>query len=294
MISRQLYLWFILMRPKSWLASLSPVLAGGALAMAEGFWNWPIWIITALTAMLLQAIANLANDFFDYRHGFDLPKNGESLRIIKSGLLNPRAFAAVISVLSIIAVMLGLVLVWHGGWPILVIGVAALGAAFLYSAGPWPMTAHAMGEAAVVFFFGLMAGGGAYYLQTGVVTGTALLLSLAPGLISAGIMMVNNYRDLAIDRQTGKTTLAGLMGAIWFRRLFVLVILAAYLVVVLTALLTPKVSLWALLALLSLPLAFKVIRDVYTKTGPALSATVISTALLNFITSLLLSFGLQL
>lgn len=244
--------------------------------------------------MLLQAIANLANDFFDYKHGFDIPGRRGPLRIMQNGLVKPRTFITVIAVMSFMAVLLGLILVGYGDWPILIIGGVSLAFAFLYSAGPWPLSTHALGEAASVFFFGLVAGGGAYYLQARSINITVLALSLTPGLLNACIMMVNNYRDLALDRQSGKTTLFGRTGAVWARRIYAIAIAAAYLVVVLAVLRAPAVSPWALLAFLSLPLALKLIRDIYTKQGSVLNVTLAQTALLNFCTSLLLAAGLQL
>lgn len=293
-MASQFTIWLLAIRPKTLLAALSPVLVGGAYAWAQGFCHLPVWILTAATAMLLQVIANLANDFFDYKHGFDIPGRSGPLRIMQNGLVKPQTFAAVIATLSFVAVILGLVLVWYGGWPILILGGLSLAFAFLYSAGPWPLSTHAMGEAASVFFFGLVAGGGAYYLQTGAINATVLVLSLTPGLLTAGIMMVNNYRDLELDRQSGKTTLFGILGAARARRVYAGAITAAYIVVVLCVIFSPRVSPWALLAFLSLPLGFKVIRDIYTKQGSVLNITLAHTALLDFFTALLLAVGLQL
>lgn len=289
----KLSIWLIAIRPKTLLASLSPVLVGGACAWAQGFCHLPVWVLTAVTAMLLQIIANLANDFFDYKHNFDLPGRQGPLRIMQNGLVSPQIFFAVIVALSFVVVLPGLILVWHGGWPILVLGVVSLAFAFLYSAGPWPLATHAMGEAATVFFFGLVAGGGAYYLQAGAINITVLALSLVPGLLTAGVMIVNNYRDLELDRKSGKTTLFVILGAPWARRLYGAFISVAYLIVVLAAVFVPEISPWVLLALLSLPLGLKLIRDVYTKRGFVLNVTLAQTALLTFVTSLLLAAGLQ-
>lgn len=293
MSAPRLSIWLLAIRPKTLLAALSPVLLGGACAWAQGFRHPAVWMLTAVTAMLLQAIANLANDYFDYKHGFDIPGRQGPLRIMQNGLVKPKTFAKVIALLALLAVLLGLILVWHGGWPILIVGAVSLAFAFLYSAGPWPLSTHALGEAASVFFFGLVAGGGAYYLQTGGLNLTVLVLSLVPGFIIAGIMMVNNYRDLDLDRQSGKTTLFGLIGPARSRHVYAAAIIAAYVIIALTTILSPMVSAWSWLAFLSLPLGLKVIHDIYTKHGSALNTTLAQTALLSFITCLLLAVGLQ-
>lgn len=294
MIVSQFSIWLLAIRPKTLLAALSPVLLGGACAWAQGFCHLPVWILTAVTAILLQIIANLANDFFDYKHGFDIPGRQGPLRIMQNHLVKPQNFVAVIAAMSLAVVLLGLGLAWYGGWPILIVGGVSLSFAFLYSAGPWPLSTHAMGEVASLFFFGLVAVGGAYFLQAGTINATVLTLSLTPGLLTAGIMMINNYRDLELDRQSGKTTLFGLIGAAWARRIYTASIIAAYLIVALVALFATVISRWTLLAFLSLPLGLKVIFDIYTKQGSALNITLAQTALLNFCTSLLLAVGLQL
>lgn len=293
MATSKFSIWLMAIRPKTLLAALSPVILGGACAWMQDFRYIPVWVLTALTAMLLQAIANLANDYFDYKHGFDIPGRQGPLRIMQNGLVKPKTFMMVIALFSLVAAGLGLVLVWYGGWPILLVGAVSLAFAFLYSAGPWPLATHAMGEAASVFFFGLVAGGGTYYLQTGGLNLTVLVLSLVPGFIIAGIMMVNNYRDLDLDRQSGKTTLFGIVGPIWARRIFAASIIAAYVIIALTISLSPLVSVWAGLAFLSLPLGIKVIHDIYTRHGLILNTTLAQTALLSFLTCLLLAVGLQ-
>lgn len=284
--------WLLAIRPKTLLASLSPVLVGGALAWSQGCRNMATWVLTALTAMLLQAIANVANDYFDYKHGYDLPGRSGPVRITQSGLASQKTVVAILVIMSLAAVILGLLLVWRGGWPILLAGVVSLAFAFLYSAGPWPLASHAMGEAASIFFFGLVAGGGTYYLQTKSINITVLVLSLTPGLLIACIMLVNNYRDMEHDRQSGKITLANLLGAERSQTLYVGMVVMAYLIVAVTVAVSAAVFLPAMLALFSLPLALKVINDMYTKTGRDLNATLTQTALLAFITSLLLGLGL--
>lgn len=291
--SNKIKVWLGSVRPKTLLASLSPVLVGGAYAWAQGISNWPVWILTAVTAMLLQIIANLANDFFDYKHGFDIPGSQGALRIMQTGLIKPQTFTFVTSMLSFLTVLSGSVLVWLSGWPILIIGVASLAFAFLYSAGPWPLSSHAMGEVAAVFFFGLVAGGGTYFLQTNDISVTVLALSLIPGFLNACIMMANNYRDLNSDRQSGKITLFSLTGRNWARRIYAASIIAAYVIILLVVIVIHEVSYWTLLAFLSLPLGLKVTHDIYTKNGSILNTTVVQTALLNFCTSLLLIVGLQ-
>lgn len=284
-------IWLCAIRLKTLPAAFCPVMVGGSLAYAQGCFYWPTWCLTALTAMLLQAIANLANDYFDYRHGFDQPGRQGPLRIMQNGLAKPRTFIMVIGAMSAAAVLMGAVLVWYGGWPILVVGVISLAFAFLYSAGPYPLSTHALGEAASLVFFGLVAGGGAYYLQAGHISLLALALSCIPGLLNACIMLVNNYRDIELDRAYGKTTLATLLGPGKARMVYVGFVITAYLIG-LAAVLTRSIPPAGLLVLLTLPLAVKLIRDMYTKLGQPLNTTLAKTALLNLLACLLLSAGL--
>ncbi|MFZ1444446.1 MAG: UbiA family prenyltransferase, partial [Candidatus Dechloromonas phosphoritropha] len=106
----------------------------------------------------------------------------------------------------------GIYLVWHGGWPIVVIGLASLAAGWAYTGGPAPIAYRPLGEVFVFIFFGLVAVGGSYYLQTLTLTPVVLTAATLVGLHAAAVITVNNYRDRDGDARNGKNTLAVLLG----------------------------------------------------------------------------------
>lgn len=120
---------------------------------------------------------------------------------------------AVIILMAVTCALGCSLLIW-GGWWLIPIGIAIAVFAIAYSAGPWPLSHHGLGEIAVVIFFGILPVTLTAYLQTGSwsVLPLALPLSLALGLMIANIMIVNNYRDYDDDRKVGKRTLAVIIG----------------------------------------------------------------------------------
>jgi 1,4-dihydroxy-2-naphthoate octaprenyltransferase len=112
----------------------------------------------------------------------------------------------------VIAALIGGWLIARGGWPIASIGLGGLAVAIGYTAGPWPLAYHALGEAFVFLFFGPLAVLGTELLQTGRASSMGLLASLPVGLLATAILLVNNVRDVESDRRTGKRTLVVRLG----------------------------------------------------------------------------------
>ena len=108
-------------------------------------------------------------------------------------------------------------LAWRGGWPIFVAGIASATAAMAYSGGPRPISYTPFGDFVVWLFFGLVAVGGTYYLQTLTLSPGVLVAATMVGLPAAAVLVVNNYRDLDPDRAVGKRTLAVCLGPAFSR-----------------------------------------------------------------------------
>ncbi|MFZ9023355.1 MAG: 1,4-dihydroxy-2-naphthoate octaprenyltransferase, partial [Anaerohalosphaeraceae bacterium] len=152
------------------------------------------------------------NDYFDYVKWADTEERTGPLRATQAGLVSPVAMMrASIGVFGL-AALLGLYLISKGGWPILVVGVLSILSGILYTAGPFPLGYLGMGEIFVLFFFGPVAVGGTYYLQTRAINPLIIMAGLAPGLISTAILAVNNLRDRRTDKTAGKKTLAVRLG----------------------------------------------------------------------------------
>ena len=145
---------------------------------------------------LLQIGSNFANDYFDFFKGADTSDRVGPVRATAAGLLTPSAMRTGMIVVFGAAILVGLYLVWVGGWPIFWLGVAALVAAIAYTGGPFPFGYYGLGDLFVFIFFGLVGVGGTYYLQADQVSPVALIAASAVGLLVTNILVVNNLRDI--------------------------------------------------------------------------------------------------
>ncbi|MBI5121832.1 MAG: 1,4-dihydroxy-2-naphthoate octaprenyltransferase [Rhodospirillales bacterium] len=201
------------MRPRTLTIAVSPVLTGSGLALADIGHVDPVVALAALIgAVAIQAGTNLYNDVADFLKGGDQPMRQGPARVTAQGWASPGQVKLAASVCFVLAVLSGMLLVHAGGWPILALGLTSLLTGWSYSFGPRPIAYTPLGEIFVVAFFGLGAVGGSYYLQTQTLTGPVVSVSLALGLIGAGVLMANNYRDLEPDRLVGRRTLAIMIG----------------------------------------------------------------------------------
>ena len=287
MVPGRLQAWFLACRPKTLSVSLSPVLVGTAVAWHDsGALLWLPLLAAALGAACIQIGTNLFNDVGDFLRGTDTPERLGPKRATAEGWLTPGKVRAGAWLSFALAFLCGIYLVRHGGWPIVAIGLASLAAGWAYTGGPKPIAYGPLGEAFVFVFFGLVAVGGSYYLQTLSLTSTALLAATLVGIHAAAVITVNNYRDLDGDAKNGKNTLAVRLGRPATRRLYAAEMLAPYaLLPLLGGLGWP-----AALPLLSLPLALRLIRRFYGEPpGPVFNAILAATAGLQLSFALLLT-----
>jgi len=191
-----------------------------------------------------------------------------------------------------VAVGAGLYLAAVAGWELLVVGAASILAGVLYTGGPRPYGYEGLGELFVFLFFGVVAVGGSYFVQTEDLRWEAVALGVPVGLLAAAILVVNNIRDVDTDRRAGKRTLAVKLGRERARMLFVAMVVVAFLVPVL---LVPALSAWLLLPLAAFPLVPPLVRTVRSRTdGPALNGALAATGRLLAVYSLLLAGGVLL
>mgnify|MGYP001764483741 FL=1 len=289
MTPSRLQAWFLACRPKTLSVSLSPVLVGTAVAWHDTHaLLWLPLLAAALGAALIQIGTNLFNDAGDFVRGTDAPGRLGPKRAAAEGWLSVRAIRLGAWLSFALAFACGIYLVWHGGWPIVAIGLASLAAGWSYTGGPRPIAYGPLGEFFVFIFFGIVAVGGSYYLQTLTLTPTALLAATLVGIHAAAVITVNNYRDLDGDKANGKNTLAVRLGRPATRHVYTAELLAPY------ALLAPLTGLgWpVVLPLLSLPLAASlIVRFRRESPGPVFNAILAATAGLQFAFALLLSIA---
>ena len=283
--------WKLAIRPRTLPAAAAGVIIGSAVAWRDGFFRLDAALACLFTALLLQIGSNLANDVFDFERGTDTPERLGPVRVTQAGLLTPSQVKYGMVIVFVLAALLGLYLAWLGGWPIILIGLAAILSAIAYTAGPFPLGYHGLGDLFVFIFFGLASVAGTYYVQAGFISTAAWWMTIPPGLIITAILVVNNLRDLENDRQAGKRTLAVILGEQATKKQYLICMMAAYLVMPLAA--SIGILPWyALLTWASLPMAIRSTRLVFTTQGRPLNAALAGTGQVALLFSILFWIGL--
>lgn len=223
--------WILAIRPKTLFASLAPVLLGLAVAFTETkSINAQIAFVTALCALFLQISSNLANDYLDALKGVDNHARLGPTRVTSSGLIPASTMKNALILTLFISLLLGVILMLHGGPFIMLIGLLSLYFAYGYTGGPYPLSYMGLGEVAAFLFFGIIAVVGTHYLQTGFFSKLAVILGAGPGFISACILAINNLRDIKSDTESHKRTIAVRFGEKFQRRLCLLLILGSFVI----------------------------------------------------------------
>ena len=267
--------WTLAARPRTLPAALTPVITGTAVAFhgsGGGGIHWPSAVLALVTALLLQIAANFANDALDFRRGADTVERLGPVRITASGLISSATMLRATALALLLATASGLPLAIRGGWPMFLIGAAAIICAVAYTGGPFPLGYLGLGEVFVFIFFGLAGVAGTAYVQTRDLTGLALAASVPIGALAAGILVVNNLRDLRTDAQAGKRTVAVRLGDRRTR--------LEYKALLLIAIVTPPIlwsagwlGWWWLITLVWVPVAGRLWSDITTRSGKQLNAT---------------------
>ncbi len=206
--------WILAARPKTLPAALSPIILGLGYCYHLGLnINFETAGITLFCTLLLQISSNFINDYYDGINGVDTEDRIGPTRVTSAGLLTPGAIKSGFIATLGLAFLLGLHLMSIGGLPIIIIGVSSIFFAWAYTGGPFPLSKKGLGEVAALIFFGPVAVWGTVWLQNPKDFDLMpIYLGLGPGLISAGILAINNLRDINSDAKTTKKTIAVLIG----------------------------------------------------------------------------------
>ena len=254
--------WYQALRPRVFTATYVPMGLAGIVALDDGIFEAPVFLLALIGTLLLQSAANLINEYADYRRGADRLKEAGQGMTIKRKLLKPRTvlYGAVLTTLS--GCVIGLTLLAQSGPLLWLIGIGGVLVAITYTAGPFPLAYHGLGEIAVAIFMGPAIIVGAYYVMSPEVSQARIvelcLISLPIAFMVAAILHANNIRDMEADRAVNKRTLAVIFGIRFARAEFIFLVIGAY---VAQLLLTAAGFLPAptLLTLITLPEALRLI-----------------------------------
>lgn len=277
-------------RPKTLPAAFSPVIVG--TAAAERFIPWRA-AAAFVVATALQIAVNYANDLSDAERGVDDHRRVGPRRAVASGLITPSQMKVAIVVALLVAAAGGGALAVAVGPQLLVVGSLCMIAALAYSGGPRPYASAGLGEIFVFVFFGLIATAGSAYVHDERVTGLAVVCAIPIGLLATAILVANNLRDITTDGAAGKRTLAVRIGQARTRRLYLTLVVFAFLATFGIA--AAARSGFPLVALAAIPVALRPTRLVLRSDEPGqLIAALGGSARTELAYAILLAIGLWL
>ncbi len=281
--------WLEGARPRTLPNAIAPVIAGTG---AAGFLGDAVWwkaLLALVVSLSLILGVNFANDYSDGIRGTDDDRVGP-LRLVGSGLASPAAVKLAAFACFGVGGVAGAVLSLTSAPWLILVGLACVAGAWFYTGGKKPYGYLGFGEIAVFVFFGLVAVLGTEFVQAGRVDSAGWLAACAVGSYSSAVLVANNLRDIPTDRESGKITLAVRLGDARTRVLFsVLVAVPTVLGLALAAVATP----WALLSLVSAPLALRAALPVVRGgQGPALIPALAQTGLAMLVWSIGAAIGL--
>jgi len=260
---------FLATRPNHLVAGAAPVIVGSCLGYATvGSFNVLLFALALPAIMLLQAGANMANDYFDHVSGNDwanknpTPFSGGS-RFIQEGLLTPKAMLlAALSALAFGCAIGVVILMLTQSLFILVLGLLGLLGGYFYTARPIQLGYRAVGEFVIFLLFGLLPVYGSYYLQTQRIDVVALTPGILVGILIFLVILVNEFPDVAADTAVNKKTLIVVLGIPTSAWIYRVALIASFVIAIAAALLYPPMFYAGLLYMLTLPAAIAVLKAV--------------------------------
>jgi 1,4-dihydroxy-2-naphthoate octaprenyltransferase len=291
--------WISAIRPRTLPLALASILMGSFMAASNHEYDgWVLWL-AGLTTVCLQILSNLANDYGDSVHGADHSDREGPKRSVQMGLITPREMRTGIWITSLLAFLLGTVLLIHVFSTLnammavfLFLGIGAIFAALGYTIGKNPYGYAGLGDLFVLVFFGLVGVLGTYFLHTQKLQWQQVLPALSTGFLATAVLNVNNIRDIDSDRHAGKKSIPvriGRQNAFYYH----IFLLTGALVTATLYMSFHFQHLYQFAYLITTPLFYQNILDIKKKTRPDLldpSLKKLSLSILLF--TLLFGFGL--
>ena len=211
-MKRTIKIWIECARLRTLPVSVAGVIMASGIAVLYHRFEWLPALLCFAFAVLAQVVSNFANEYYDFRRGTDKKGRVGPRRGVTEGDITPgQLLRATIGTLAV-ACAVGCCLIPFGGWWLIPVGILIAIFAFAYSAGPYPLSYHGLGDVAVLVFFGLVPVNLTFYLQAGYFAPLAILASVTIGLMGVNVLLVNNYRDVDDDREAHKRTTVVIFG----------------------------------------------------------------------------------
>ncbi|MFQ5752549.1 MAG: 1,4-dihydroxy-2-naphthoate polyprenyltransferase [bacterium] len=253
--SNNLQSWLSAFRLRTLPLATASISLGSFLAASENSFQWQTAILCFLTAVILQILSNLANDYGDSLHGADSTHRQGPQRAVQSGKISKSAMRIALILFILLALIMGYILIREESVIFYVLGILAVIAALTYTIGPNPYGYAGLGDIFVLIFFGIIGVFGSYYLQTHAFNVQIFFPAIACGLFCVAVLNINNIRDLKSDKLAGKNTIPVRLGETKARIYHWLLLLTGLTCALIFTFLNYK-SVWQFLFLINIPLLF--------------------------------------
>ncbi|GAA4025972.1 1,4-dihydroxy-2-naphthoate octaprenyltransferase [Flavobacterium cheonhonense] len=235
--------WVEAARVRTLPLSVSGIIVGSFYAMSQGMFNWNIVVFALLTTLGLQILSNFANDYGDGIKGTDNQDRVGPMRAIQSGVISPAAMKKAMVLTSAITLLFAVLLIYFAfkdhyllySFIFFVLGILAIASAIRYTVGKGAYGYRGFGDVFVFVFFGLVSTFGVYFMFSKSIDWLLLLPAIAIGFLSVGVLNLNNMRDEASDRKSGKNTLVVKMGGAAAKKYHYFLVISAMILVLVFA-----------------------------------------------------------
>lgn len=235
--------WVEAARVRTLPLSVSGIIVGSFYAMSQGMFNWNIVVFALLTTLGLQILSNFANDYGDGVKGTDNQDRVGPKRAIQSGVISPAAMKRAMVLTSGITLLFAVLLIYFAfkdhyllySFIFFVLGILAIASAIRYTVGKGAYGYRGFGDLFVFIFFGLVSTFGVYFMFSKSIDWLLLLPAIAIGFLSVGVLNLNNMRDEASDRKSGKHTLVVKMGGTAAKKYHYFLVISAMILVLVFA-----------------------------------------------------------
>lgn len=247
----------------SFSASVVPVLVGTMFAFAyyEGEILWYLLPVVLFASVLLHAGTNLVSEYFDLKKGVDRKDTFGSSKVLVEELLSPKIVLNTGYLSFALGFLLGMILVYVHGLPILYLGLFGIAGGVFYTGKPIGYKYVALGDIVVFLLMGPLMVIGSYFSLTGVLDWNVAVVSIPIGFLVTAILNANNIRDIKHDTEAKVKTFATIMGISAAKKEYYLLVFGAYLSVLLMVI-SGMLSYWVLIIFISLPAALKNAKDI--------------------------------
>ncbi|MCY1719926.1 1,4-dihydroxy-2-naphthoate polyprenyltransferase [Prolixibacteraceae bacterium Z1-6] len=268
-------IWLHAFRLRTLPLALSSTFLGSFIAFSHDKFSWEVAVFAVLTTLFLQILSNLANDYGDARKGTDNEERIGPQRVTQSGMVTMKAIKRMIAVFVSLSLISGLALIYFGlkqlpfyiAVVFFVVGISAIYAAIKYTMGKNPYGYVGLGDVFVFIYFGLVGVCGTYFLHAGTVDPWIILPASTIGLLSSGVLNLNNLRDIENDSKCGKKTLVVRIGSKSAKFYHLLLVLVSVIFSVAYTIISYK-SPWQFLYLLTLPFLVSNVKTVLQNKVP--------------------------